>query len=449
MNHSQEELRRVMKKKKIVIFDDDPTGSQTVHNIPLFLNYDKNTIKTVIEDPEIEAFFILTNTRAMGQTEAAMINSHLTKIIDEVSKESDVQIEIISRGDSTLRGHFPLELDIIRENLTSKINGYIFIPAFIEGGRVTIDDIHYARVAGELLPVNETQFSKDRVFGYKSADLKDYVVEKYQGKLGYDSVRSISLEMLRGKNEEALHILLSLENEVCIVNCENYDDLDSFVKILLLAEAQGKNYLFRTAASFVKSRIGIKPVPFLDAGNLSIVKERGGLVIVGSYVDMSTMQLERLSMVPGVDRIEIDVDQVISGNEQNSALNISRRIDQNIKNGIDTVVSTSRSVVFDKAGLSFVDIGKIVSNQLSNIVNRITEKPAFLLSKGGVTSHDIATKGLDIKKVLVKGQIIDGVTVWVTDEDCKFDELVYIVFPGNVGEQNDLRLVYEKLKGVK
>jgi uncharacterized protein YgbK (DUF1537 family) len=449
MNHSQEELRKKMRKRKIAIFDDDPTGSQTVHDIPLFLSYDKNTIKRVIEDPEIEAFFILTNTRAMEQAEAAIINSHLTKIIDEISQESDVEIEIISRGDSTLRGHFPLELDIIRENLTTKINGYVFIPAFIEGGRVTIDDIHYARVAGELLPVNETQFSKDRVFGYKSADLKDYVVEKYQGKLGHDSVKSISLEMLRGESEEALHILMSLENEICIVNCENYNDLDNFVRILLLAEAQGRNYLFRTAASFVKSRIGIKPVPLLDAGKLSIVKERGGLVVVGSYVDMSTKQLERLSMVPGVDRIEIDVDQVISGNDQNSLLNISKRIDKNIMNGVDTVVSTSRGVVYDKANLSFVDIGKIVSNQLSSIVKGLSEKPAFLISKGGITSHDIATKGLDIKKVLVKGQIIDGVTVWVTDENCKFDELVYIVFPGNVGEQNDLRLVYEKLKGIK
>ena len=77
---------------------------------------------------------------------------------------------VVSRGDSTLRGHFPLEVDVINEEL-GPFDATLLVPAFLEGGRTTVDGVH--RLHGQ--PVHETALARDRLFGYISSDLPAWV----------------------------------------------------------------------------------------------------------------------------------------------------------------------------------------------------------------------------------------------------------------------------------
>ena len=73
-------------------------------------------------------------------------------------------------------------------------------------------------------------------------------------------------------------------------------------------------------------------------------------------------------------------------------------------------------------------------------------KPAYIIAKGGITSSDVGTKALKVKKALVMGQIQKGIPVWLTGEESKFPGMPYIIFPGNVGDKDTLRLIVEELE---
>jgi uncharacterized protein YgbK (DUF1537 family) len=72
-------------------------------------------------------------------------------------------------------------------------------------------------------------------------------------------------------------------------------------------------------------------------------------------------------------------------------------------------------------------------------------RPKFIVAKGGITSSDLATKGLSAEKAFVLGAITPGVPVWQMDSKSKFPGISYVVFPGNVGNQNSLLEVCRKL----
>ena len=94
---------------------------------------------------------------------------------------------VVSRSDSTLRGHYPVETDIIAEEL-GPFDAHFMVPAFFEAGRFTRDSVHYLVVDGKPVPVHETEFARDSVFGFSTAFLPDYVEEKtarpHQGSAG-------------------------------------------------------------------------------------------------------------------------------------------------------------------------------------------------------------------------------------------------------------------------
>jgi len=52
---------------KIIIFDDDPTGSQTVYGCPLLLNWDEQTLEKAFKKSS-PLIFILANTRSLSSS---------------------------------------------------------------------------------------------------------------------------------------------------------------------------------------------------------------------------------------------------------------------------------------------------------------------------------------------------------------------------------------------
>ncbi|MGL5695227.1 MAG: nucleotide-binding domain containing protein, partial [Peptostreptococcaceae bacterium] len=117
----------------------------------------------------------------------------------------------------------------------------------------------------------------------------------------------------------------------------------------------------------------------------------------------------------------------------------------NIKNSKDTIIYTTRKLVKGSNGRESLDIGNKISNGLVKIIKRLGTTPKYVVAKGGITSSDIATKAIKIEKAIVEGQIIAGVPVWKAIKSKKFEQIKYIVFPGNVGDEKALTDLYNKL----
>ncbi len=434
--------------RKLVVLDDDPTGTQTVHGVCLLTDWTVETLETQLSSDK-PAFYILTNSRSFTLDAAQSINSEIGRNLVEAARRVKCQFEVVSRSDSTLRGHFPGELDALEKALEKDFDGRIIMPFFPEGGRYTIDGIHYVDEGGWLIPAAETEFAKDHAFGYRSSDLCRWVEEKTGGRISADDVTLVSIRDLReGGPERVLTILSQFKhNRVCVVDSVSYRDLEVFILGLLKAEEKGKNFLYRTAASFVQVRSGLTPRPLLTVKELNLPDAAGGLIVVGSYVPRTSEQLDKLLSKTGTIRAEVGVPALIDDNLREGEIErVAQKIDSALSDGKDAVIYTSRELVMEKDAAGSLAIGKSISMGLVDILNKISSTPGYILSKGGITSSDLATVALGVKQAMVCGQILPGVPVWKLGKESRYPGLMYIVFPGNVGDSNALADIIERLK---
>ena len=135
-------------KHKFVILDDDPTGTQTVRDVPVITEWSIETLHNELREPTT-AFFILTNSRSLTEKDSKALHHEIGKNLHEATASTGVTITLISRCDSTLRGHYPLETDTLADELGTP-DLLIFAPYFEAGGRYTIDDIHYVAEGDSL-----------------------------------------------------------------------------------------------------------------------------------------------------------------------------------------------------------------------------------------------------------------------------------------------------------
>ena len=430
--------------RKIVVLDDDPTGVQTVNGISVY---------TAWEDADIEAgfaeensmFFILTNSRAFSVEQTRDEHKKIAERVSAAAKKFGKDFMIISRCDSTLRGHYPLETQTLRETLEAhgkKIDGEILMPFFKEGGRFTIGDVHYVQEGDYLTPAGETEFAKDKTFGYTGSNLAEYVAEKTHGAFPKESVTCISLDELRGGRVDEISARLENVNDFnkIIVNAVDYVDVEIFSIALIKAMSAGKNFLFRTAAAFTKIIGAVADKALLSREELVDDKNsNGGLIIVGSHVKKTTAQLDELKKISAIEFIEFDVSDL------NAVDKIIQRAEENISRGQTTAIYTSRKVLDVGNAEKNLAASVKISDALTSIVNRLNVRPKFLIAKGGITSSDVGTKGLGVKKALVLGQVAPGIPVWKIGAESKFPGMSYIIFPGNVGAVDTLRKIVETL----
>jgi len=437
-------------RRKLIVLDDDPTGVQTVHGIRVITAVDERLLEQAFVSRE-NLFYILTNSRGGSEAEASRLNRRIAAMLLSLSAKTGMPFTLISRGDSTLRGHYPLEIDALVAELapTLEIDGHFLIPAFFEGGRITSGNVHYLLENGRRIPVDRTEFARDPVFGFRHADLRKYIEEKSNGRIPAADVLCVSLEDLReGGPDRVYEIISGMKNgRVGIVNAETYADLKIFAAGVLRAEASGKRLLFRSAASFVKALGGIPDKAPLERDEL-VGKERknGGIVIVGSHVAKSTVQLQHLfASRPSIRPVELSVPELLREETRERELsNASRRIHAALAEGTHVAVYTSRALVQGGTETEHLSIGRSVSSALIELVRRLAVEPRFIVSKGGITSSDIATEGLGIRSAVVLGQAAKGVSVWACGPESKFPGLPYIVFPGNVGTEETLTEVVSK-----
>lgn len=440
---------------KIIVLDDDPTGVQTVHGIPVFTDWSEETILNMFEE-ERQLVFLLTNSRAFSVDKTRQVHTDIAERIAIVSQKLNIPFLLISRGDSTLRGHYPLETAVLKETLEKEsalhYDGEIILPFFKEGGRETIDDVHYVKQGEHYIPAGETEFAKDRMFGFTSSNLKDWVEEKTLGVYKQDSVLSISLEDLRTLDITAMkNKLLQLKDfQKLIVNAVTEDDVKAFSIALLQAINTGKNYLFRTAASFTKVIGDISSKPYLTRDELLTQSSKnGGLIVVGSHVQKTTDQLLQLKTLSAIEFIEFDCHLVLDeALFEKEIARIQQLINSKIAEGTTVCVYTSRVRLDLATGRKEEELALSVkiSNAVTQFVHDCKPNPRYVIAKGGITSSDVGTIGLEVKKAEVMGQIAPGVPVWKTGVESMFPNIPYIIFPGNVGEDDALKKVVQELQ---
>ncbi|WP_396953815.1 four-carbon acid sugar kinase family protein [Niallia sp. MER 6] len=440
--------------KKIIVLDDDPTGVQTVNNISVFTDWSKEAIEAGFQE-DSSMFFILTNSRGLTVKETEEVHREIAGYILSVASKLNKEFIIISRGDSTLRGHYPLETAVIRKTLEAgsslKIDGEVILPYFKEGGRFTINNIHYVQTGTELIPAGETEFAKDRTFGYSSSHLGEWVEEKSNGEFPAKNTLYISIEQLRAQEVDNIAEQLTAVTDFnkIVVNAADEADVKIFTAALVKAIQAGKNFLFRSAAALPKVIGGVQDRGLLTRGEL--VKEEttnGGLIIVGSHVKKTTEQLDKLKELTSIEFIEFQTNLVLEPDKfQAECERVIETVESLITAGKTVAVYTSRKRLDlgENKKEEELKLSVSISDAVTSIVTKLKVRPNFLVAKGGITSSDVGTKGLGVKRATVAGQIRPGIPVWITGEESKYPGMSYVIFPGNVGTVDDLKTVVQIL----
>jgi len=438
---------------KIIVLDDDPTGVQTVHGVSVYTDWTTESIEVGFNE-EQSMFFILTNSRGFTSEETRKVHEDIAAAIQQVSNQLQQPFILISRGDSTLRGHYPLETDVLRQTLERQsgthFDGEVLMPFFQEGGRYTIEDVHYVLEDETLVPAGQTEFAKDRTFGYSASHLGEWAEEKSDGAFIADQVVSLSLTDLRELQIDRLvaQLMTVQDFNKIVINATDYLDVKVATIALIRAMNAGKRFLFRTAAAFTKIIGGISHRPLLTKTELVSDPTHGGLIMIGSHVKKTTEQLEALKTCDFIHFIEFNVHLVLSPDAFQEEINrIILQTEQLIESGQTVAVYTKRERLDlgDNQQENELKLSIQISDAVTSIVTRLRVRPSYIIAKGGITSSDIGTTGLQVKRATVAGQIKPGIPVWITGEESKFPRLTYVIFPGNVGSKTTLKEVAETL----
>ena len=464
----------------LVVLDDDPTGTQSVANLPVLTRWEEADFSWAfshnIDGGRPRAVYVLTNTRSLGPSEAAARNEEVVRnaLLAAAAQPSGdkVHLGFVSRSDSTLRGYFPLEPDVIAATVAAvsgeATDGVVIVPAFPDAGRVTIGGVHYMRgtadAAGELIPVGETEFAKDASFGFASSELAKYVEEKSQGRFPADSVIVLDLNVIRagaavnGSPEDPQRSALAIadaldaasESTPIVADIVTENDLRALALGLEEAERRGKKLLYRVGPPFVRARIGQDVHAELSgeeayAGHTP--SEAGGLIVVGSHVGVTTRQLNALTAQHGAARIvEIDVEKLLGADAERYLGQTVDDVVAALRDG-DVIVHTSRLLIKTDDAAESLRIARTVSAAVVAVVNRTLKRfpPRFVIAKGGITSSDVAAHGLEIRHAIVRGPMLPGIVSLWEPVDGPAQGIPYIVFAGNVGDDESLAQVTRKL----
>ncbi|GHE58866.1 hypothetical protein GCM10017771_81890 [Streptomyces capitiformicae] len=434
---------RISGGPRLVVLDDDPTGTQTVADVPVLTSWSVDDLRWALRQ-DSAVFFVLTNTRSLPAEDAAARNREVVRALHAAAAAEGTGYVLASRGDSTLRGHFPLETDVLAEELTElgagAPDGMVLVPAYIEAGRLTVGAKHWMRTADGLLPVGMSEFARDATFGYRSSSLPEWVEEKTGGRIPADKVLRVTLDDLRGGGPaHTARLLSSLRGgRVAVVDAVCDDDLRVLALALAEAEQDGTRLLYRVGPSFVRARAGQAGRAPLTPAELRPLRSNAaphGLIVVGSHVALTTRQLDRLRERGGITEYELDVALLLDEERRDAHIAEVSAAAAGALDSADAVIRTSRTLVTGADADDSLAISRKVSAALVQAVRQVSaaRRPAFVVAKGGITSSDTATHGLEIRRAWARGTLLPGIVSLWEPVDGPAAGIPYIVFAGNVG----------------
>ncbi|MEJ6560760.1 MAG: nucleotide-binding domain containing protein [Akkermansiaceae bacterium] len=392
-------------KKTLVVLDEDPSGTQSVFDVPVITDLSPQAIRDAIDEAP-PVIFLLTNSRDLTAEASAALHQELGGTL----KEFEDDIIVISRSSSSL----PLT-DTLREALGIPDAPTLLIPFCETQNQITIGDTHYQIEAEDVTPLP----LPDREF------------------------QSISIEDLRtGDPAEKLASLPA--GSTCLINAASLRDLNALSLSLLKSD---RRFIIRSGSSFVQSLAGIVSRPPLDAWQMQDLdpNPNGGLIVVGSNVPKTSAQLTHLlKNAPDTVPLELNVAALLESPDE-TLFPLSAKLNQTIESGKTALLFTSRDSITPPDDASQRALSDTISRALVSLVQSVIARPSFFIAKGGQTASDIATDALGVKEAMALGQILPGVPVWTLGNETRHPGLAYVIFPGNVGSDDALTQAYEKL----
>lgn len=441
-------------RRKVIVLDDDPTGSQTVHSAPLLLRWDPESLRRGLRHPS-PLLFVLANTRAL-EPEAARervreICRGLRQVLAELEAAGELERWLmVSRGDSTLRGHFPLEVEAIQAEL-GPFDAILLAPAFLPGGRTTRGGVHYLHDE----PVHTTDFARDRLFGFSSSFLPEWVAEKTRGAIPAAAVERLDLAELDGSAAALQARVDSFSAQrVVAVDAERPEQLAALGEAVWRSE---RRLLFQSAASLINGLVPLPPQP-LDPAGLAALRRCGPsgkrlpvLVVVGSHVPLADQQLAQLLQEPACEGVEILVAKLARVLDGPAAPELIRSLERSWLEQLQAVLDRGRTpVLFSSRGelvCASVQERRRFGLELAALMARLAAALApqlgLIISKGGITTHTLLADGLGLDWVELQGQLLPGLSVVFTPADAKVPGLPVITFPGNLGDASGLRQAWQ------
>jgi uncharacterized protein YgbK (DUF1537 family) len=335
-------------------------------------------------------------------------------------------------------------------------DGVLLAPAYFEAGRVTVGDTHWARVAGQFVPVGLTEFAGDASFGYSASDLREFIAEKSAGQVRAADVVSIGIEDIRsGGPERVAEILAGLQGlQFAVVNALEYADYEVVALAATRLESAGKSWLYRTAPSFVPVLAGLEDNPPLSGAEIWPGPKRPGhgLVVVGSHTAMTNQQVEQARAHHPLTVVELDAGKVLdpragAGHVQEVAGRVVAALEHT-----NVLLITSRSVARGGGPVDDLACARLVSEAVTDALAPLEgHEPAWVIAKGGITSHDVAVQGFGIRRAVVVGQLGRGIISVFRPVVARPGAvgMPYVVFAGNVGNPESLAQAIDQLEAGK
>ncbi|KQZ23223.1 four-carbon acid sugar kinase family protein [Microbacterium sp. Root553] len=408
----------------VVVLDDDPTGTQAASDVTVLLSIDAEALTEALR--QADSVYIQTNSRALSEEDAVVLAREIRAHADDAATRLGVRIHIVLRGDSTLRGHVVAE--------SREIGGdeavMVFAPAFPEGGRVTRDGVHYLRTRETLVPVGETEYARDPVFGFGTSDLVAFVRERSRSDV--HCVR-VPLDVVRAGGTERA-ILDAPSGAVVLPDAETDTDIDA-IAVGVAGVWNRRPVIVRSAAPLAARLAGVVSVGRLDPSTLH--RSGSTLVVCGSHTDGARAQVARLAELIGapsvIDAVRAVRDPDVEG-ERAAAEEAARRRPGGVR-----FLATGRDRRRDHGGL---DHGAAVMRALVTAARRLADdEVTTVVTKGGITSAEVIGRGLGAREARVLGQVRAGISVWRVSRSgldpahASIDgTLDCVIVPGNMGD---------------
>jgi len=400
----------------IVVLDDDPTGTQAVHDVPVLLRWPPAALADAVA-AGAPAVHLLTNVRAFPPEEAERITADAARAALRAAPGA----RIVLRGDSTLRGHLGEEIRAVQAVQGERV--VLLVPALPAAGRVTRGGVHLLVRDGKAVALHETEYARDGDFAYASARLLEWAQQRTAGLLPAERGVEVGLPELRERGGDAVRdaLLAAAPPAACVPDVEDVADLERIAEGLRAAEAAGARVLVRCAPTFAGVLAGN-----LASGEVAPPEPGPGgvLLVCGSYVSATTRQLEHLAAHRGARAIELDPLALADDAEAPAAV---ARAAQAARAAIAAeglaVVATARE---RPESTRTLDAGLRIARNLASVVPAVA--PGVVVAKGGITSAVTLQDGVGVDGAWVVGPLLPGVALW------RAGEVGYVVVPGNVGD---------------
>lgn len=402
---------------RVIILDDDPTGTQCASGVPVALDPRPAALARLDGRAwrQGRALYVLTNTRAVDAGQAARIVHGV-----RAAFEAHGDTVMVLRGDSTLRGHVAKEMEAL--DLDRGVG--LIVPAFPAAGRLTLGGIHYLDSPAGRLNVADTEFARDPVFGFRSRTMADWCHEV--GLRG--PVIEVGLDRLRSSGSPSVHdtLVTAPPGAVVVPDAASDDDIAAIARGFSAARTAGCHVVVRCAAPLAAVIAGV-PGRVLTPAPRPVGRT---LVVCGSHTAAASRQLT--SLATRGHRVRILPTAALLAREPAGELAAAPRAEL-VGSGL-AIIATERSRRGEHATL---DVGAQVMAGLIRVVRALAGETDVIVTKGGITSAEVATSALGGQIAHVRGQIATGIPLWdVTARDGRV--VPQAVVPGNVGHDATL-----------